>query len=35
MNASHAPDAAREFIHALTRPSTGEVWKQAGFTAAR
>jgi molybdate transport system substrate-binding protein len=35
MTASHEPDAARQFIHALTRPTTREVWKQAGFTAAR
>ena len=34
MKGSQAPDAAREFIHALTRPATGELWKQAGFTAA-
>ena len=35
MKSCPAPDAARQFIHALTRPTTREVWKQAGFTAAR
>jgi molybdate transport system substrate-binding protein len=35
MTGSHARGAAHQFIHALTRPTTREVWKQAGFISAR
>ena len=35
MAGSPAPDAGREFIHAMTRPTKKEVWTQAGFSTAK
>jgi molybdate transport system substrate-binding protein len=35
MKVSQAQDAARELIHALTRPTTRELWREAGFRAGR
>jgi len=34
MAASDATDAARQFIHALTRPATRQAWEEAGFELA-
>ena len=35
MKASAAPDAARDFIAALTRPDARDVWEEAGFEVAQ
>jgi len=35
MTASAAPDAAREFIAALTDPDAQDVWEDGGFEVAQ